>query len=278
MTAAAQEGGATTLTQCAADLEYCVVTTPFVTSFICPAEFQLCTARLAVRAAEVVVSAIDAAVECQRVEIGCLASATTAPKVALCAEDRAQCVASIVGIELPHVIEGTTQCIDSATDCILASNEPGDVAACGSSLRSCAVEQVKTVVPPTVVEVIDGVEACRKNLGYCINDAGSPSKIAECNEFRLACVANVFGVALPELHGSDLLQCGEQAQACGFEVSGPGDVAQCARQLGGCVGSVAGEVIEEQLTCEQKWTACMRENPTLGGFYICAGEVIGCVD
>lgn len=276
--AAAQEGEPTNLTQCAAQLEQCVLTTPVVTSFVCPAEFQACTARVAAGAATTVIAAIGDAVECQRVELGCRAEATTAPKVALCAEERAQCLASIVGIELPAIVEGTTECVDTATDCVLDATEPGDIAACGNELRGCAIEQVRSVVPEGVGEVIDAVEECRDNLGLCIGDAGAPSKILECNEYRLMCVADVFGVDLPELHGSDFLSCGEQAQACGFDVSSPADVAACRRELASCVGQVAGEVIEQQLTCEQKWTACLRENPTLAGFPICAAQIVGCVD
>jgi hypothetical protein len=275
--ASAQEGP-TSLLQCQQDLQRCVLDTPLSEAFQCPAKFRDCAAVVAVNVAAPLVSAISDAADCTRTELRCTADASTPPKAALCAEDQAQCVASIVGVELPGVVEGTTKCVDTATDCILFASSPADLAKCGADLRSCAVDQLESTLPESVATVIDEVQTCDDQLRGCIEDSSAPSELTACNEKRLTCQAGAFGVELPELHGSDLVKCGEDAQQCGLHVGNGEDVVQCGMQLRDCVAGVAGQVGKEALTCEQKWTACIRENPTPGGFFYCGAQIAGCTD
>ena len=276
-TVSAQEGP-TSLLQCQQQLQSCVLDTPLSQAFKCPTQFRDCTASVAMSVAAPVVSAISDAADCRRTELRCAADASTPPKAELCAEDQAQCVASIVGVELPGVVQGTTKCVDSATDCILFASSQADLAKCGTDLRSCAVDQLKSTLPESVGTVIDEIQTCDTQLRGCIGDSSTPSQLTTCNEKRLSCQAAAFGVELPELHGSDLIKCGEDAQQCGLHVSNGEDVVQCGTELRDCVGGVAGQVGKEVLTCEQKWTACIRENPTPGGFFSCGGQIAGCRD
>lgn len=270
--------GPTSLLQCQTALQRCVLDTPLSQAFKCPTQFRDCTTQVAASVAAPLVSAISDAADCTRTELRCTADASTAPKAALCAEDQAQCVASIVGVELPGVVEGTTKCVDTATDCILFASSQDDLAKCGTDLRSCAVGQLESTLPESVATVIDDVQKCDTDLRGCIEEASAPSELTACNEKRLSCQASAFGVDLPELHGSDLIKCGEDAQQCGLHVGNAEDVVTCGMELRDCVGGVAGQVGKEVLTCEQKWTACIGENPTPGGFFYCGGQIAGCTD
>lgn len=266
-----------TLTECGAQRDACFDKNPLFGFFTCPTQYTQCTATASNGIPAEVGSAIADAAECTQTAVNCVADARSLEETAACAEDEAQCVAAIIDVELPDVVEGTAACVDSSVSCIQGARRLSDLANCAASLTGCAVEQVAAVIPPEVGEVVEGVSACRVELENCITSATSATALTACSEKSAVCVAATLDVTLPDVPVSDVVECAETASDCAFGASTIREVTSCATGLTSCAADVVGGIdVPEQLTCEQKWTACVAGNPF--NFFKCGGELSGCQD
>lgn len=274
---AAASGQALTLEDCASQRDACFAESPVLGLLTCPAQYTQCTAAVASGIPREVASAVQDARECVRAGVACTAEAGSPLQVAECAEDEAQCVAAIVDIELPRVVEGTAECVRSTVDCLEASETRGDVADCGSELRSCAVEQAVSVVPPEVAETISDVVDCNNAVRGCVAEASNAEGVTECAEREAACIANSLDVDLPDVPLSEVVGCAENAGRCALDANSIATVAACADSLRQCaVGIVEAIEAPQELTREQKWTVCVGNDPL--AFLRCGAQLAGCED
>jgi hypothetical protein len=266
------------LEDCATQRDACFNENPILGLLTCPAQYTQCTAAVASGIPREVAAAVDDARECVRVGVACVAEAGTDPvSLAVCAENEAQCVAAIVDIELPNIVEGTAACVDGALDCIESAESRDNLVACGAALGDCALDQVREVVPPEVVETIDEVVDCNNALRGCVADTSSAAGITECAERQAQCVASSLDVDLPDVPLSEVVDCAESAAQCTLNAESLANVAACADKLRQCAVDVIAAVdVPEALTCEQKWTVCVGNNQLR--ILTCAAELSGCVD
>jgi hypothetical protein len=272
-----QSQQALTLTECAAQRDTCFSKNPLFGLFTCPAQYTQCTATASNGLPAEVSSAISDAAECTSAALDCVNGANSATAAAVCAENEAQCVAAIVDVDLPDVVEGTAGCVDGGLECIRNARRVSDLAACAESLATCAVEKVQAVIPEEVGQVVGDVNECRLALNSCIENASSATALTACSEESAKCVAGSLDVTLPNVPVSDVVGCTESAAECALGASSVRDVTDCAAALTSCASDVVGSVdVPAQLTCEQKWTACLTKNPL--NFFGCGGELATCQD
>jgi hypothetical protein len=269
---------ALSLEDCEAQRDACFAENPILGVLTCPAQFTQCTAEAASGIPGEVVAAVDDVRECARVGVACVAEAGTDPvALAVCAENEAHCVAAIVDIELPKVVEGTAACVDGAIDCIERAESRDNLVACGATLGACALDRVKEVVPPEVAETIDEVVDCTDALRGCVADTSSAAGITACSERQAQCVADSLDVDLPDLPLSEVVGCSESAAQCTLNAETLTSVAACADKLRQCATDIVAELdVPAVLTCEQKWTVCVGNNQLR--ILSCAVELSDCRD
>ncbi|MDB4971695.1 MAG: hypothetical protein JWN48_36 [Myxococcaceae bacterium] len=266
-----------TLSECAAQRDTCFSKNPLFGVFTCPAQYTQCSATASNGLPAEVSSAIADAADCTSAALKCVNGANSVTKTAVCTENEAQCVAAIVDVDLPNVVEGTAACVDASVSCINKARSVSDLANCATSLSGCAVEQVQAVIPAEVGQVVGEVNTCRTELDGCIAAAANATALAACSEDSAVCVADTLHVTLPNVPVSKVVDCAETAATCALHVSSVRDVSACATALSSCAGNVVGSVeLPKPLTCEQKWTACMASNPL--NFFKCSSALNSCQD
>ena len=262
---------------CAAERDACFRENPLFGLLTCPPQFAECTAAAGRGIAREVAAAVAEVAACTRAAAGCVAESGSGEGSTNCAVAEAKCVASVVDVELPKIVEGTAACVDDAVDCVNSAESPADVSGCGIKLEGCALDQVKEVVPPEVTEVIDDVTKCTQALNGCIAEASSASDVTACTQGQVKCVASSLDVPVPNVPLAKAVECAEEATSCALDVGSPREVVQCAENLRKCAVEVVGETeVPEQLSCEQKWTVCVGNDPLK--FLQCAAELAGCKD
>ena len=261
---------------CIAERDACFRANPLFGLLSCPPQYAQCTAAAQSGVAKEVAAAVTEVTACTRAAAGCVAEGGV-DGVTDCALREAKCVASVVDVELPKVVEGTAKCVDGAVECVNGAENAGDLAGCGLALESCALEQAKSVVPKEVVEVIDGVSTCTSTLEGCIAEAANAAGVTACTERQVTCVAGTLGVELPKLPLSKAVECTEEAAECALDAGNLRGVTACADSLRKCaVGVVEQTDAPEQLSCEKKWTVCVGNDPLK--ILVCAAELAGCKD
>ena len=117
------------------------------------------------------------------------------------------------------------------------------------------------------------VELCRQQLDTCVRAAEAPESINSCTEQEARCIADAMKVSVPVgTSVATLTQCTANAADCSLLANTPAQLDNCARTLTACIGGVAGT----QLTCNERWTQCVQDQPLL--FPLCALELLGCTD
>jgi hypothetical protein len=266
-----------TLDECAKQRDTCFSKNPLFGLFTCPAQYTQCTATASNGIPAEVASAVSDAAGCTKAGIDCLADASNAAETLACTTTEAECVADIVGVDLPDVVEGTAQCTGNAVDCIDAAKRVSDLGKCAEALAGCAVDQVQAVLPPEVGEVISDVSQCQVKLETCIAGAETATALASCSEEGAKCVAAGLDVTLPDVPVSEVVSCTEKATSCTLDASSIREITACASALSSCAADVVGSVdVPEQLSCEQQWTACLAKNPL--NFFQCGAGLSSCRD
>jgi hypothetical protein len=271
-----------TVEECRAQQDACFRRNPFFGAFTCPVQYAQCTAAATAEGvAAPVVSAINAARECTEEAAACVAKDPA--KAASCASAQADCVAAIIGAELPPIVDGTAACVDDSVACIDGSTRPSDLVACAEDLTGCAVEEAvsagEEVIEATVGPVFEAANKCRLSFDACVKGAeGGPAAIAECTDENAHCVTEIFGVTLPNVPVDQAADCAEQATECAFDSTRASEIAACGEDLSACLGEVIEDTtnVPKPLTCEQKWSACVAKNPF--GFFTCGAELASCQD
>lgn len=266
-----------TVDECAAQQSSCFSKNPLFGLFTCPAQYTQCVATAQDGIPAEVASAAAAAAECNAQAASCVSD--TPAKVASCASARAECIADIVGVELPPVVDGTAGCVDATVACIDGAKRASGLVSCAENLTECAVDQARGVIDQTVGPVLEGANKCRIEFRSCVDGAETAAAIAECTADNALCVAEIFDVKLPNVPLEDVADCAESATQCAFDASRASDVVACAEKLSACAGQVIEDTtnVPAQLTCEQKWTACVAKDP-LFGFITCGGQLASCQD
>ena len=266
-----------TVEECGAQRDTCLRKNPLFGLFTCPAQYAQCTATASNGLPAEVASAAADAAACAASAVRCRGAAGSPAALLACTTTEAECVADVVGVDIPDVVEGTAECVESAVSCIDDARRVGDLRGCGESLAGCAVDQATAALPPEVGEVIGDVSACQRKLDACISQAETAAALAACTEDGAQCVASSLGVTLPDVPVSDVVNCTEKATSCALDASSVREVRACATDLGACAADVVSSVdVPAQLTCEQKWTACLTKNAL--NFFQCGADLSSCRD
>lgn len=191
-----------------------------------------------------------------------------------CNEDYVQCVAGSLDVPVPDLpLADTVACAEDAAECTLGSSSVREIAGCGAVLTSCTVGNVVDVVG-TVDELLscDGVLSCTI-------ESELPSDAVACVEDEAECLADTFGVPLPELPASELTHCVEHAFECVTYAESTGDLAGCAAEFTGCTGEsieVIGAV-DDVLQCTTETSECVFSAERPSEVSACAEEEVACV-
>jgi hypothetical protein len=262
-----------TLADCASQRDACFANNPLIGVFVCPAQFTQCTLTANNGLPAQVNQAITDAAACNNADRECTAAARTPAQVAACARTQAECVASIVQVPLPSIVTGTATCIQNTVRCINAAEAVADLTTCANDLSSCAVTQVQTVVPPAIGNTIGNINSCRTALNSCIVAATTPAQVRTCTQTEATCVASGLGITLPDVSIPGVVQCAQAAASCTLKATTVRSLAACANGLNSCTAE-AGLPTPPPLTCAQKWTACLAENPF--NFPLCDSQLLTC--
>ena len=264
-------GAALTLEECAEQRDNCLSENPLFGLFTCSIQYTQCRTTAEDGLPAQVIAAVADARECRQEGSECRRDAESGGGLLACTAEQAECVATIVDVPLPAIVEGTAACVDSAVDCIVASESTGELRGCGETLADCAVEEAVSVLPEPVRETVEEVGRCRNVLASCTSEASTASGLAQCAVYNVRCVADGLGVTLPDPPVAEGLQCAEEATSCALDAASLSDLRECRNGLLEC----SADVVREELTCEQKWTACINE--TLN-FFGCTRELATCTD
>lgn len=263
-------GEALTTQECATQRDSCFSANPIFGFFTCPVQYGQCLATASNGLPAQVTSAISAANGCASIEATCLGKATTAADRLACTETAASCLAEVVGARLPKVVTGTAECVTSSVDCVRAAKSASNLAGCGETLQSCAVGQAVSVLPPAVGQAVTTVSECLASLRTCTEAATTPAALTTCSETEVQCVAEGLNVPAPSDLGAEAVKCAENGAQCVLDASSAADLQDCTASLVACNGSIAMAA----LTCDQKWTRCLAQNPF--GFLQCAFDLATC--
>lgn len=259
-----------TVQECATQRDSCFAKNPLFGLFTCPGQYAQCLVTASNGIPAQVTAAVRDAADCVDTERLCIQEDPTL--AASCTADEAQCLATIANITLPPIVDGTAKCIDDDVACIRAAKSVADLAACADTFRGCAVDQAVSALPPAVGTVVRDVTDCLNTLGMCTADAGSASEITQCGQDEVSCVAGSLGVTLPQPPVADAIHCAETAASCVQKATTAAAVRTCAMNFTQCNAGIA----TTQLTCAQKWTACLARNPL--NFLGCTADFSVCTD
>jgi hypothetical protein len=264
-----------TLAQCATQRDACLTANPLFGLFTCPLQYTQCTATASNGLPAQVTNAISDAAACTSSDLECTNAATTAAQLAACATTEAECVGSIVQVHLPTVVTGTATCVQTSVSCINAAETVANLTTCANNLESCAVAQAQSVLPPAVGQVIGSVSTCETTLNSCITAAATPAAVTTCSQTAATCVADSVGVTLPTVSVTGVLNCAQTAANCALDAASVASVTACATALTSCAAAAVGTTTAPPpQTCQQKWTACMAQNPL--NFLGCGAQLATC--
>lgn len=264
-----------TVADCDKQLEKCLNDYPVFGVFTCPAQHAQCALSAEDGVPAQVASTVASVAACRQTADKCIVATPTG--AAGCRATQAQCVAAVVGVELPAIVDGTAACVDNVTKCIDGASRTETLAECGNSYSKCAIDQASTVLPPEVGQVIGDTNKCRITLDSCVVAAETPAAIADCNIANANCLAGALDIILPDVPVAEVLDCAEKAGDCAVAARSAADVTKCQDDLRLCNADIVGTVkVPPQLTCEQKWTACIGRTPF--GFITCGAEFAKCSD
>jgi len=261
---------ALTVQECATQQSSCFGANSIFGFFTCPVQYAQCLATASNGLPAQVTSAINDANACARQDVSCHMEATSPAENLGCTEQTADCVAKIVGARLPTVVTGTAQCVTSSVDCIRAAKTANDIAACGETLQSCAVGQAVAVLPPAVGTAVQNVDTCLGTLRTCTEAATTPAALTQCSQDEVHCVGNALNVPVPNIPVAQAVKCAENAAQCTLDASSVAALQDCNLSLISCNGTIANQV----LTCDQKFTRCLSQNPF--AFLQCALDFSNC--
>jgi hypothetical protein len=264
----AASSSALTVQECGTQRDTCLSRNFLLGIFICPAQYTQCVATASNGIPAQVTSAIQDVADC--VETARLCRMEAPNQLATCAADQAACVAAIGNVRLPPIVDGTAMCVDQDVACIRAAKTVNDLATCGQTFQSCAVDQAVSALPPAVGTVVRDVTDCLTTLGMCTTEAASASAITQCGQDEVSCVADSLGVPLAQPPVAEAVRCAETAANCGQHATSAAAVRTCAANFTQCNADLAAG----QLSCAQKWTACLGKNPL--NFIGCAAEFASC--
>jgi hypothetical protein len=263
-----------TLADCATQRDACLANNPLFGVFVCPAQYTQCTLTASNGLPAQVNQAVTDAAACASTARRCAVEARTAAQRVSCATTQAECIASILQINLPSVVTGTATCVTDSIACINNAEQVSDLTTCANNLQSCAVTQVQTVVPPAVGKVIGSVSSCQTTLSSCIAAAATPADVTTCSLNDATCVVGSFGLTPPNSTASAVIKCTDDAANCALQATTQGMLDLCRRRLTGCVSELVGPTTPPPMTCAQKWTACLAANPL--NFATCDAQLLTC--
>lgn len=266
-----------TLEECGTQQDACFRKNPLFGLFTCPAQYAQCTATASNGLPAEVASAVEDAAACTSAAVRCTAAARGPAALLACTTTQAECVAEIVGVDLPDVVEGTAACVEETVSCIDDAKSRSDLGGCANGLAGCAIEQVEAVLPDEVVVVIRDVSACQRKLEACIGGAETAAALTKCSEDGASCVASGLGIDLPDVPVSEVVNCAEEATSCTLDASSIREIDACRTGLQSCASEIVGSIdVPEELSCEQKWNACLVKNPF--NFLQCSADLSTCRD
>jgi len=263
-----------TLADCATQRDTCLANNPLFGVFVCPAQYAQCTLTASNGLPSQVNQAVTDAAACASAFRRCEVEARTPAQTVSCATTQAECVASILQVNLPSVVTGTATCVTDSLNCINNAEQVSGLTTCANNLQSCAVAQIQTVVPPAVSKVIGSVSSCQSTLNSCIAAAATPADVTACSLNDANCVVGSFGLTPPTSTASAVIKCTDDAANCALGATTQGMLDLCRRRLQGCITELVGPTTTPPMTCAQKWTACLAANPL--NFPTCDAQLLTC--
>ncbi|HEY6880193.1 MAG TPA: hypothetical protein VI299_19350 [Polyangiales bacterium] len=263
-----------TVADCDKQLDKCLKDYPVFGVFTCPAQHAQCALSAEDGVPAQVAAAVASVASCRMEADKCIAATPTG--AAGCRATQAECVAAVVGVELPAIVDGTAACVDGVTKCIDGASRTETLAECANNYSKCAIDQASTVLPAPVGQVVGDTNACRIALDSCIAVAETPDAINKCAGENATCIGKALGVLIPK-PVKQAVACADKAGECAVAARSVADVTKCQDDLRLCNADIVGSVeVPPQLSCEQKWTACMARTPF--GFISCGAELAKCSD
>lgn len=94
-----------------------------------------------------VTAAVDGALMCTDDATACITAATTPTALTACAQAQTECVADVLGVDLPSLpATDVVECAEDAAECTLDAQSLSDLGACADDLVSCADDLASGVV------------------------------------------------------------------------------------------------------------------------------------
>ena len=131
----ANSAQALTLAQCATQRDTCFSANPLFGLLTCPAQYAQCTLTASNGLPAEVSAAIADTTQCAATGVDCVAAASTPAQLLDCTAAEAACVANVVDVHLPSVVQGTASCVDTSVSCIKAAKTAADLTACANALE-----------------------------------------------------------------------------------------------------------------------------------------------
>lgn len=254
------QGSANAITreECAEQRDACLDRNELLGLLICPLQYEQCLLTSLDGIPGEVVAAIGDTAACAQKALRCTGSAETPADVLKCTQTEADCIADVIGANLPPIVTGTVACVEDAVSCVDDSKSASDLAACGRTLEACTRDEVVSELPPAVRDAVNEINACVTKLATCTRDAESPGDLSACAQDQAECVAKGLGVTPPP-RTQAAIDCAEAAVNCTLDARNAEDVRECAATLVSCNARIGNP--EAPLTCEQQWTECLVKDP-----------------
>ncbi|HKP64545.1 MAG TPA: hypothetical protein VJV78_47740 [Polyangiales bacterium] len=262
---------ALTLEECADQRDECLGRNQPLGLLLCPLQYNQCVLTASNGIPAEVATAVGDTAMCAQTALRCRGSAEGATDVLKCTQTEADCIADVIGANLPPIVTGTAACIDDAASCVGDAESVADVTACRRKLEACARDEAISALPPEVSDAIKKINACISTLNTCTGDASSPGELAGCAQDEAECVAKGLGV-IPPPRVDAAVDCAEAAVNCTLDASDPAALRACAATLVSCNARIGNP--DAPLTCEQQWTECLVKDPF--NFVQCGAKLNTC--
>ncbi|HKU38181.1 MAG TPA: hypothetical protein VJR89_08540, partial [Polyangiales bacterium] len=214
---------AITLEECADQRDACLRRNPPIGLLICPIQYEQCVATASDGIPAVVTAAVRDTAMCAQTAVRCRVGAEAAEGALQCTQKEADCIADIIDANLPPIVTGTADCIDSAVGCVDDAKSAADLAKCRTTLEACARDEAISALPPEVGDAVKKVNACVSAVNTCTGDASSAGELSGCAQEEAECVAKALG-ATPPPRADAAVDCAEGAVNCTLDAREAADV------------------------------------------------------
>lgn len=220
--------------------------------------------------------AIGQTEDCLSEALTCTTAAQSPAELIDCQQGQVECLAGVVGVELPNPFDAV-DCADSAAQCVLEARSLSELQDCAEDLSVCGGGFIEDTVgglplPGELGDAVNDLTGCAVDLQSCVVSAESPDDLLACEDANVTCVGGTLGVDLPS--GSDAIECVEAGTECVFEASSLAELDACRQELTTCAGDLVPTTGVPLVDCTAQFTQCLAVNPF--ALFDCAEEARIC--